>query len=363
MLWINNPFILFKNILPNLDYMRFITYLACLFLLIPFDVFSQSYTSYLIGNSEDVVTLPNGGICLMGGSSENDEAMKWFLKQANGGDVLVLRASGSDGYNDYLFSQLGIPLNSVETIVFHDSTASNDSYIHQKIKQAEAIWLAGGDQWKYVSYWRNTPIDRLINEGIKNRNIAIGGTSAGMAVMGGYYYSAENNSVTSTEALENPYNRNVTVDSARFIENEWLSKVVTDTHYSNRDRKGRHVTFLARILVDYGVKAKGIACDEKIAVCIDTNGLSTVYGDFPQSENKAYFIQVNNEASRVLPENCSQNEVLTWKLDGKALKVYAVHGTMSGTKTFDLADWKTATGGQWENWSVEDGQLKIEKEN
>lgn len=340
--------------------MKILTHFVCLF-FIPIGVFSQSYTSYFSGNSKDVVTQAHGGICLMGGSSENDEAMKWFLQKANGGDVLVLRASGSDGYNDYLFSQLGIPLNSVETIVFHDSTASNEPYIHQKIRQAEAIWLAGGDQWKYVSYWRNTPIDRLINEGIKSRNIAIGGTSAGMAVMGGYYFSAQNNSVSSSEALADPYHPSVTVDSAKFIRNEWLSGVVTDTHYSNRNRKGRHVTFLARILVDYGVKAKGIACDEKIAVCIEKNGMSRVYGDYPQSENKAYFIQVNTEVAPILPENCIQKEALTWGLDGAPLKVYAVHGTMSGANTFDLADWSTATGGQWENWWVEDGQLKIEK--
>ena len=299
----------------------------------------------------------------MGGSSENDEAMKWFLQRANGGDVLVLRASGSDGYNNYMFSDLGITLNSVETIIFYDSTASNDSYIHQKIQNAEAIWLAGGDQWNYVSYWRNTPIDSLINEGIKNRNIGIGGTSAGMAVMGGYYFSAKNYTVTSIEALENPCHLSVTVDSARFISNEIMSNVITDTHYSNRSRKGRHVTFLSRILVDFGVKAKGIACDEKIAVCIENNGLANVYGDYPQSENKAYFIQINNELSNILPENCTNNVSLNWKLDGNPIKVYSVYGTMNGVNTFDLTDWKTGNGGEWENWYVEDGLLKIEKEN
>jgi hypothetical protein len=66
--------------------MKILKPLVYLFLFIPFGAFSQSYTSYLSGNSRDVVTQPNGGICLMGGSSENDEAMKWFLQQANGGD-------------------------------------------------------------------------------------------------------------------------------------------------------------------------------------------------------------------------------------------------------------------------------------
>ena len=29
----------------------------------------------------------------------------WILERSNGGDILVLRTSGSDGYNNYLFSE------------------------------------------------------------------------------------------------------------------------------------------------------------------------------------------------------------------------------------------------------------------
>lgn len=89
----------------------------------------------------------------MGGASEHDNAMKWFLEQANGRDVLVLRTSGSNGYNDYMLNQLGVNINSVETIVCHNASASQETYIHDKIKNAEAIWFAGGDQWTYISYW------------------------------------------------------------------------------------------------------------------------------------------------------------------------------------------------------------------
>ncbi|MCJ7466837.1 MAG: cyanophycinase [Maribacter sp.] len=343
--------------------MKVLKFIIVLSLLIPKGIYSQSFTSYRSGNPNDLNTIPDGGICLMGGSSENDRAMKWFLQKANGGDVLVLRTSGSDGYNDYMFSELGIPLNSVETIVFHNRAASYDATIQQKVQQAEAIWLAGGDQWTYVSYWRNTPIDSLINAGIKNRNVVIGGTSAGMAVMGSYYFSAKYDTVTSEEALENPYDKRVTVDSAKFITNEILSNVITDTHYANRNRKGRQVTFLARILVDYGVKAKGIACDEQVAVCIDTKGRATVFGNHPKTENKAYFIQMNNEVGAIAPENCTPNTPLTWKSDGKPLQVYAAYGTMDGKNTFDLTDWKTGKGGAWENWHVESGRLIIQNKD
>ena len=125
-----------------------------LFFLFTNLICAQNYTSYFTGSSTDVVTNPIGGICLMGGASENDEAMKWFLNRTDGGDILVIRASGSDGYNDYFFSELGVNVNSVETIVFHNALASTENYIHQRINQAEAIWIAGGDQWNYVNYWR-----------------------------------------------------------------------------------------------------------------------------------------------------------------------------------------------------------------
>ena len=141
----------------------------------------------------------------MGGASEHDEAMKWFLNKANGGDILVLRTSGSDGYNDYMYSQLGVSINSVETIVYHNELASNDVYVQDRIKEAEGIWFAGGDQWTYIDFWRDTPVDSLINEGIQDRNMVIGGTSAGMAIQGQYYFSAENGTITSAEALANPF--------------------------------------------------------------------------------------------------------------------------------------------------------------
>jgi cyanophycinase-like exopeptidase len=317
--------------------------------------FSQSYTSFFTGSTTDVETNPLGGVCLMGGASENDEAMKWFLNRASGGDILVLRASGSDGYNDYLYTDLGIAVNSVETIRFNDGSANTDPYVLDKIKKAEAIWFAGGDQWNYINYWRNSAVDSLINEAISDRNIVIGGTSAGMAILGSHYFSAENNTVTSATALQNPYNNNVTADNTPFLQVPFLNNVITDTHYDNPDRRGRHSVFLARILTDTGIQARGIACDEYTAVCIDENGLARVYGGYPQYDENAYFIQINCELNDPNPEICEPNTPLTWNHAGKALKVYAVHGTSTGENTFDLNDWQTGTGGRWEHWSVVDG--------
>jgi cyanophycinase-like exopeptidase len=318
---------------------------------------SQSYTSYFTGNSVDMATTPQGGACMMGGASEHDEAMKWFLERANGGDILVLRTSGSNGYNDYMYYDLGITVNSVETIVFNNSSAANESYIQNKIMKAEAVWFAGGNQWNYVSYWRDSPIDSLVNDAMQNRNIVVGGTSAGMAILGKYYFSANNGTVTSSTALNNPYDNHVTVDSTDFLHVDYMDDVITDTHYDDPDRKGRHVVFLARILTDYGVAAKGIACNEYTAVCIDENGLARVYGDYPNYPETAFFLQTNCELADFGPEDCSPSTPLNWNLNGTSIRVYKVNGTNNGTNTFSLSNWDTGSGGSWENWYVDNGTL------
>lgn len=327
------------------------------FLLSSAIAMGQNYTSYFTGNETDVVRNPTGGVCMMGGATENDEAMKWFLQQADGGDILVLRASGSDGYNDYMYSDLGVNVNSVETIVFNEASAASETYIQEKIAQAEGIWFAGGDQWNYISYWRANSIANLINEAVADRNIVIGGTSAGMAILGDVYYSAENGTVSSGEALSNPYHPNVTADKEAFLEIPFLTDVITDTHYDNPDRKGRHVTFLSRMYTDDGINSKGIACDEYTAVCIDNAGMATIYGDAPEEDDNAYFIQINCENEQAGPELCEANMPLNWNRENAALKVYQVKGTNDGLMTFDLNDWKTGTGGEWKHWYVENGNL------
>ena len=323
-------------------------------------VSAQTYTSHFTGSFDDLETEPLGGVCLMGGAGEADPASTWFLEQANGGDILVLRASGSDGYNDYFYSDLGVSVNSVETIVFHEAAAAEEGYIHEQIQKAEAIWFAGGNQWTYISYWRNTAIDSLIRKGIAERDLVVGGTSAGMAILGDVYFSAENGTVTSYEALNNPFHPNVTADSTRFIDAPFLSETITDTHYDDPDRKGRHLVFMSRMLMDYGINAKGIACDEYTAVCIDPEGMAHVYGAFPDYDDNAYFLQTNCDLPELGPEVFEDETALTWSHDQQAVRVYAVKGTATGENTFDLTNWRNGSGGEWQFWSADDGLLTEE---
>lgn len=317
---------------------------------------AQLYTSYLTGDTTDVLPVPQGGLCLMGGSSEDDNAMRWFLQRASGGDVVVIRAAGADGYNDYFFTDLGVAVNSVETIVMPSAAAALDPYVVQQIRRAEALWIAGGDQWDYVSFWKNKPVGEAIRYLIHEKKAVVGGTSAGMAIMGEAYFDAKNGTIVSAEALANPFDAKLSLGYADFLDHPHLKNTITDTHFDDPDRKGRLMTFLARLTQAEGHRFFGIACDIYTAVCIDTQGVARVFGTTADDDN-AYFVQVNC-VEPFLPETCEPGQKLNWQRNKEAVKTYKVKGKSDGSGTFDLRDWKTGSGGIWQNWWVENGAIK-----
>ncbi len=321
--------------------------------------FSQNYTEYTTGSTTDVDTNHEPGVCLMGGATENDEAMVWFLDKADGGDVLVLRADGSDGYNDYFFTDLGVTLNSVTTLVIENELGALDPFVLQKVADAEAIWFAGGDQFDYVSFFKDNAMEMALNDFINVKQGVIGGTSAGMAIMGTSYFSAENGTLDSDVALSNPYHPRVTLGYDDFLEVPYMENVITDSHFANRDREGRMSVFLARFVEDNNERSYGIASNDYVAVCVEPDGKAYVYGEFPDFTNEfAYFFQANCTTDYE-PETVVSGSPVTWDQSGEAIKVYKVTGTYGGPNYFDLSDWETGVGGVWENWSVDNGVLTI----
>jgi cyanophycinase-like exopeptidase len=325
-----------------------------LFLLsIQFTV-AQDYTEYHTGSPTDVTTNHQPGACLMGGASEHDNAMIWFLNKADGGDVVVLRASGSDGYNDYFFTDLGVTINSVTTFVIDSAAGATDPYLLQRIANAEAIWFAGGDQYDYVSYFKDNTMEDALNDFVNIKQGVIGGTSAGLAILGGSYFSAQYGTLSDAVALRNPYHPRVTIGHNDFLDIPYLNNVITDCHYDDPDRRGRHSVMLARIATDNTTRSFGIACNEYTAVCLEPDGKAYVYGDYPTYDEFAYFLQANC-VTDYEPETCVSGSPLTWDRSNEAIKVYKVPGTNAGVNYFDLSDWETGSGGEWRNWSVDNG--------
>lgn len=335
------------------------TALGILLILCSSVVHAQSFSYWLSGNADDVETAHQPGLVLAGGGGDNDDAMRWMLQRAAGGDVVVLRASGSDGYNTYFFSELGVAVDSVETIRFDGPAAAEDPFVLDVIAGAEVLFLAGGNQTDYVDYWVDTSVSDLFTHLQHTKRITLGGTSAGMAILGQVYYAPVGAGVTSSEALADPFHpylANVVTDAPLF-DYPWLAATVTDTHYDQRDRRGRHLVFLAKAAIASDDQVFGIAANEYTAVAIEPNGIARVFGEYPQYDDYAYFLQSGCGANSG-PELLQPGVPVDWNRHQRALTVYRIGGTTSASGYLNLNNWRTGSGGSWFHWWADNGVLK-----
>ncbi len=158
----------------------------------------------------------------------------------------MISAYGADEYNSDFHA--ACPENSVTTLVITSAEAANDPFVVDKIRNAHAIFLSGGDQSHYVNYWTGQAVQREINADVA-RGVPLGGISAGLAVQGQFVFTAMLDTVKSPEALANPYDPHVTL-VRDFLSIPVLKGVITDSHFSQRERMGRSLAFLARIVQD-----------------------------------------------------------------------------------------------------------------
>jgi cyanophycinase len=309
----------------------------------------------IVGDTADVRTPTMAGSVLMGGGTDVDEAFKWMISRNGGRNVVIIRASGTDDYNTYVDS-LG-KVSSVETLKIDSRALANNDTVARFIRNAEMLFIAGGDQSNYMKYWKGTKTMAAINYLLNVKHVPVGGTSAGCAIMGGFYYSGEYESLTSGPALANPYDTLLKVYDNDLLQAPFLHQVITDQHYVTRSRQGRHVAFLSRITKDKNVYADGIASDEKTAVCIDENGKAIVLG-----KSKAYFLITDPKKS---PETCEPNKPLNWNCNQQAIRVYELPGAANekSSGSFDVTAFNIskATGGKWYWWWVDNGVLKQEE--
>lgn len=297
------------------------------------------YQSFIVGNPGDAPPSPSlsPGLVLMGGGTDVDEAFQWMCQRAGGGDFLVIRTTGTDAYNPYI-QQLCPQMDSVETLIITTVTGANSQYVSDQIRNAEALWIAGGDQSTYVNLWRGTSVESMVNYLLNSKGAPVGGTSAGLAVLSQFIYTGELGSVTSSQALANPFHRYVTLDRDLFQSSLGTGKIY-DSHFVTRDRMGRTIVFLARI-VDNGWAAqpRDIGIDEHTAILVTPDGAGTMVGS-----GAAYFLQAPGPA-----------QVLASKTPLTYLNIGVYKVPQGGT--FNLLTW-TGTGGVAYTLNVDAGAL------
>ena len=297
------------------------------------------FTSFIVGNPADAQQSPSlsPGLVLMGGGTDVDAAFQWMCQRAGGGDFVVIRTTGTDAYNPYI-QQLCPQMDSVETIIITSVTGANSAYVSSHIQQAEALWIAGGDQSTYVDLWRGTAVQTAVNFLLNSKQAPVGGTSAGLDVLSQFIYTGALGSVTSSQALANPFHRYVTLDRDLFQSALGVNKLY-DSHFVTRDRMGRELVFLARIVNNgWAAQPRAIGIDEQTALLVTPDGAATMVGI-----GAAYFLQAPGPA-----------QVLADKTPLTYLNIGVYKVPQGGT--FNLSSW-TGTGGVAYTLNVNNGSL------
>ncbi len=215
-------------------------------------------------------------------------SLRWMHRRligdatARGGNVVVLRASDRDIYDRPLYRDGNFA--SVQTILI-PPCAPRDAVdaVAPFVDGADAVYFAGGDQAHYVA-WKGSALVAAIRR-LYARGGVVGGGSAGLAIQGAVVYDSVagdrlNVNTHTSDAVANPLERRISFTSGLF---GWpaLADTITDTHFVARDRFGRTVAFLARILWDRllpnasAVYALGV--DQASSVVVDPDGTATLF--------------------------------------------------------------------------------------
>lgn len=234
---------------------------------------SKNFLYKKIGSKKDVTIATEKAFAMFGGGRNEINGMRRFLAAAKGGDLLVL--SGKTLLNqrythDFwrMAQEFKIKLDSVETISFLNKDAGSSSFVLDKIKKAEAIFFTGGNQAKYINFIKGTKAHQLIMK----KQVPIGGTSAGLAIMGEYIFSAKRGGFRSSTVLRNPHHRDITLEKD-FFKSDLTANLITDTHFSERRREGRLLGFMFKAMFDFNLKEiYGLGIDEETSLFMEKNG-------------------------------------------------------------------------------------------
>ena len=315
---------------------------------------SESHSGYQYLHLGSLVNAPvegDGSLLLAGGhnlsmtgtdpaTAENtpEAAYSTFAGSAGGGDIVIIAESNQPWEDDIgqaqlFYSRLGADVNSVDvfnfsvngtgnaSLVVDAQTVANDVYgegpgreFLDKLADASAVYFMGGNQWSYVDLLqRNTTAAYLISAGYNYGCLSVGGTSAGLQILGQYAFSAEFGGTTTETLLGsggNIYAPTFYSDSHFAITDgvlglDTLDGIITESHFQTLPttplgtagsahsvfRLGRLFATMSASMNQYDVDSiNGLGIDEGAAMIVDSCGWATVYGaDDPSSGQYVYF--------------------------------------------------------------------------
>ncbi|EJI84358.1 cyanophycinase [Alishewanella aestuarii B11] len=258
-----------------------------------------SLTAYRVGSLTDTcVSLSEPAALLMGGGTDVDDAFSLRVApHIQGGNIVVLRTTGTGAYNTYLQGLTNAA--SVETLIVDNRTKANSDYVDWVIRTAEFVWIAGGDQSGYISNWQGTKVDAAIQY-VYNKGGVVGGTSAGNHVLSQTVYNPDGVQGAVSAEVVTDFCHNTIKFSNNFLQIPMLANTLNDTHFAQRDRMGRSAVFQAHL----GSSGRVIGVSERTSLFVQANGQTTVDG-----QHEVYVLRADSQ-TQYQQRQCGQPVIL-----------------------------------------------------
>ncbi len=133
-------------------------------------------------------TKKSGSIVLVGGGQMPIGLFDWVSLHKPNGKYLLVSEDGTYGPKWNRLFEYG----DVDVLVPEQLT-------EERLENAGAVFIDGGHQYEYLSR-----LDRNVLQKAHEDGKLILGTSAGSMILGEFYFSAKNGTITSEEALADP---------------------------------------------------------------------------------------------------------------------------------------------------------------
>jgi cyanophycinase len=247
--------------------------------------FNAPFKAEPVGTGAVKVGPPNGTVIAVGGGAQGPEIYKAFIDAAGGPDALILdvpnnsipqRTNVAPDWVGEGFRKNGA--RNVHVLFTQSRAVADSDAFVAIIRQAKGIWFDGGRQYRDMAAYGGTKSEHEF-WGVLQRGGVIGGSSAGMAVLGDYMVRGA------------PSNNNYIEDYPGYEKGfGYLRDTATDMHVVARERLPDLTTVIARY-----PDVLGISADEGTAW--------VVHGDVGHiiGRDKAFVYTANGPTDKGVP--------------------------------------------------------------
>ncbi len=206
-----------------------------------------------------------GLLMIIGGGKKPVTAVKTFVEYCKGEKILVIPSASAIPMKSgpaavELFRSHGA--QNVDWLFIQDSTMAAADSVIRRIKDATGIFFTGGVQTRLMKRIGGTPVESLVKELYFEKGGAVGGTSAGAAVMSQIMITGDGDFTVLEE------NNIVTEKGLGLLDN-----CIIDQHFIKRRRNNR----LLSLSIEH--KVPGIGIDESTAILYYPDNTFKVVGE------------------------------------------------------------------------------------